>query len=97
MRGRKGVVDPRIVAGIDLDEVDAARLQLLHEGIGKAERVHQSQILVDHQEGHVEMDVVAREFNDQELDALSLQDLRDLQRAVAIDTHADADRRRACC
>ncbi|HEY5205701.1 MAG TPA: hypothetical protein VIJ63_14000 [Roseiarcus sp.] len=40
------------------------------------------------------MDVIACEFADQELDALPLQDLGDLEGAVAVDTRADADRGR---
>ena len=90
-RHRKRIDDPLVVGWGDLDGAHLQLLQLLEEGKGQAEGIDQRQVMVDHQERAVDVDVVADEIDGQQIDPLALENLRHLCGALAVDADAAAD------
>ena len=58
---------------------------------GRPEGIDQGQVLVDHLERAVDVDVIADQVDDDEVDALALQHLAHLLGALAVDPDAAAD------
>ena len=72
--------------------MDAEFLKGLQKRVGQSHRIDQREVLIDHQETAVDVDVVARQLDDVERDALAGQHLAHLPRALGVDAHANADR-----